>query len=398
MRLEAYFDCAFPATAHRDGIKGKEERFRIGLLRRRRLTMQDPGDDEHKLSRVGVFGLSPNDPAIAEMFFNKSQRIRTVKEFVSQCDDASKVSFKEGVFHTCGMFMHYATVSERLIVLFDNSILQDIIQHSNRLTWRPRYNAILASLAFIEDYCLLDIFSGVTPAIFFEANGGKPVEAEGDFRRVSKLIQDSLASVGLDGSFIGFNTLEQLANATQRIKHDEAEILRLLSEIRSKNWNIGIRVKRGENPLPLPLAVAESGVPDADLAYFNPWHVKWLLMHDIVKRLYAANEQSLAFRDLCKQELDRGLSSILRTRKGRLQGLGDVELFSFCELASQTGNNSPYITMALTFDNALTAWIASRKQVLSLAPSFQGSRIAEQFAAVLEYRYLEGTQEDGEGK
>lgn len=109
-------------------------------------------------------------------------------------------------------------------------------------------------------------------------------------------------------------------------------------------------------------------------------------MYDIVKRLYAANEQSLSFRDLCKQELDRGLPSILRIRKGRLQGLGDIEIFSFCELASQTGNNSPYTTMALTFDNALMEWIASRGQVLSLSSSFRGGSIAEQFEAVLKYR------------
>ena len=125
---------------------------------------------------------------------------------LSQCDNASKASFREGVFHTCGMLMHYATVSERLIVLFDNSILQDIIQHGSRDTRRPKYNALLASLAFAEDYCLLDIFSGVTPAIVFEANGGKPVKTEADFRCVSKLIQHALVGVGLDASFIAFNT------------------------------------------------------------------------------------------------------------------------------------------------------------------------------------------------
>jgi hypothetical protein len=65
---------------------------------------------------------------------------------------------------------------------------------------RSRYNAALASFVFVEDYCLLDIFAGITPAIFFEANDGKPVEAERDFCRVSKLIQDALIGVGLDGS------------------------------------------------------------------------------------------------------------------------------------------------------------------------------------------------------
>ena len=109
-------------------------------------------------------------------------------------------------------------------------------------------------------------------------------------------------------------------------------------------------------------------------------------MHDIVKRLYAANEQSLAFRDLCKQELDRGLSSILRTRKGKLQGLGDIELFSFCELASQDWEQLPIHHDGAYIDNALSAWIHSRSQVLSLSPSFEGSKIAEQFLAVLDYR------------
>ena len=348
--------------------------------------MQRDGDAEDKLGKVGVFGLRRTDPAVAEMFFNKSKRIRMAKEYVSQCDDASKASFREGVFQICDSFMYYATVSERLIILFDNNILQDIIQHSGRNTRKPKYNALLASLAFAEDYCLLDIFGGVTPTIIFEANGGKRVATEANFRSVSQLIQHALIVVGLDTSAIEFNRFEQLVDATERIKHDEDEILRVLSEIRSKDWKMDIRVKRGEYPLPLPLAVAEDSVPDATLRYLNPWHVKWLLMHDIVKRLYAANEQSLAFRDLCKQELDRGLSSILRTGKGRLQGLGDIELFSFCELATQTGNNAPYITMALTFDNALAAWIHSRSQVLSLSPSFQGGKIAEQFLAVLHYR------------
>jgi hypothetical protein len=202
--------------------------------------LANAGGDGDRLSRVGVYAHRPEDPAIAEMYFNKSQRIRTVKDFLSLCDDESRVSFREGVWGTCGMFMHYATVSERLIILFDNSILQDIIQHSDRVARRPRYNAALASFAFVEDYCLLDIFAGVTPAVFFEANGGKTVEAERDFRRVSKLIQDALIGVGLigvglDTSFIGFDTLEQLADATRRIKHDEAEILRLLSESLARN-------------------------------------------------------------------------------------------------------------------------------------------------------------------
>jgi hypothetical protein len=75
---------------------------------------------------------------------------------------------------------------------------------------------------------------------------------------------------GVLRSFIGFSTLEQLADATQRIKHDEAEILRLLSEIKAKNWKIGIRVKRGEYPLPLPLAVAEA------VFQMPVWHISIL--------------------------------------------------------------------------------------------------------------------------
>lgn len=348
--------------------------------------MQGPNDNGDELSRVGVFGIRSENPAITEMLFNKARRVRTAQEFVTQCDEASKVSFRQGVFHICGMLMHYATVSERLIAFFDNNILQDILQHTDRVARRPTYNALMASLAFAEDYCLWDIFGGITPTIIIEANGGRPVETEGDLRKIVKRIGESLISVGLDASFIGFDTVEQLADATQRIKRDELEILRVLSEIRAKDWKLDIRVRRGKFPLPIPSAVAEASVPNATLRYFNPWHVKSLLMHDIVKRLYAANEQSLAFRDLCKQELDRGLPRILRVRKGRLQGLGDIELLSSCDLATQTANNSPYTAMALTFDRPLAAWIHSRSHVLSPSPSFRGGKAAEQFGDVFIYR------------
>ena len=80
--------------------------------------------------------------------------------------------------------MHYATVSERLIALFDNNILQDILQHTDRVARRPTNNALMASLAFAEDYCLWDIFGGITPTIIIEANGGRPVETEGDLRKI----------------------------------------------------------------------------------------------------------------------------------------------------------------------------------------------------------------------
>ena len=131
--------------------------------------MANAGEDGDRLSRVDVFAHRTEDPAIAEMYFNKSQRIKTVRDFLSQCDDASRVSFREGVFSICGMFTHYATVSERLIILFDYSILQDIIQHSDRVPRRPRYNAALASFAFVEDYCLLAAMTLARPNLSVRA-------------------------------------------------------------------------------------------------------------------------------------------------------------------------------------------------------------------------------------
>jgi hypothetical protein len=62
------------------------------------------GEGGDRLSRVGVYGHRREDPAVAELYFNKSQRIKTVKDFLSQCDDASRVSFREGVYSTCDMF------------------------------------------------------------------------------------------------------------------------------------------------------------------------------------------------------------------------------------------------------------------------------------------------------
>ena len=44
--------------------------------------MEDHGERKDKSGRVGVFGLSPKDPAIADVFSNKSKRVRTAKRIV----------------------------------------------------------------------------------------------------------------------------------------------------------------------------------------------------------------------------------------------------------------------------------------------------------------------------
>jgi hypothetical protein len=48
-----------------------------------------------------------------------------------------------------------------------------------------------------------------------------------------------------------------------------------------------------------------------------------------------------------------GSSSLIKIRKGQLKGLGDIELFQYCDIRSQFLSQTPYTYVGLTFDRNL---------------------------------------------
>ena len=93
-------------------------------------------------------------------------------------------------------------------------------------------------------------------------------------------------------------------------------------------------------------------------------------MHMIEKRMYRENKDQPKARNLMYKG-DGTVFSILKPKDGGVEGLGDIELLTYCDLASQTMNNSPEITVGLTYDKRLCETLLERLNHVTIGPSFQ---------------------------
>lgn len=153
------------------------------------------------------------------------------------------------------------------------------------------------------------------------------------------------------------------------IQNDERQIGAALEEVTTRCWNREFSSASGGTRIPLSLADEEC--PNIRLRYFNRWVVKFLLVHMIEKRMYQENKNQTKARRLMVHG-SQTTFSVLRKRTQDVEGLGDIELMTHCDLTTQTMNNSPEITMALTFDERLFDALKERARVAEIGPSVEG--------------------------
>ncbi|MEM5440025.1 hypothetical protein AB4Y32_39965 [Paraburkholderia phymatum] len=277
----------------------------------------------------------------------RAKRHKRVAAFLQSATEQAKEDFVRTVGDLNRSLVHHATVSERLLVFIDNNVLQDVLKHEEEPRRRARFHALLALLMVAEDHYLLDIFACVSPAIVYEAGyrGVRPADV------AYSQVMEALADIGLRTHSVGFNRPAELRKIFRRIRHDERQIRRALDEIRATSWKrdftdkdlLGIRI---------PFAVAEDECPNVRLRHFDPNYVKFLLMHIIEKQMFRENGDQKKARRLMEDPKEKAFS-VIKPHGDGVEGLGDVELISCCDLSAQTVNRTPYITMALTVDGGL---------------------------------------------
>ena len=345
-------------------------------------------DQGRSTRHIDVSGIKAPDAKITTVWYNKSKRQEVLGKFLAGSDETSKEIFLRYLFIHSKMLFNYSSASERLLLWFDNSAIQSVIHRDKSAERSPQFNSLLALLILSEDYLLVDIFCCISPTILFEANHRRTIENATDAKRVITVIDRAMEQIGLETQYVGFFNLKQLIEASSNLKQDEQAIFNAIKSIRNFNWRLdslpGAVYDRVGNT-PLPLSLAEHFTPNIRLTYFDPWYVKYIMMHMIVKELYDANEGVLPFRDYCKQIMNNNMHLVLNLRSGRLNGLGDIELYSSCELGSQTAVRSPYICMAISFDENLNRSLWSRMQTRGPSFGHKGGEPPEVFTSAWLY-------------
>jgi len=337
-----------------------------------------------KTSDVGVFGLGIESELNQRILLARATRAEKIEKFLSEADDERKREFSTALIELDRMLLRYASESERLLAFIDNNVIQDILKRDsiNEPVRGSRFHALLALLMLAEEYYHFDLFACITPAVFYEAawRGNRP------YSEVYGELIDVMAEVGLAAHPVGFRGVKDLTQTFKEIRRDEREIRKALDKINAHSWqsdfssgnNLGMRI---------PASLAEDLCPIVELQYFDPGVVKFLLVHVILKRMYAENGKNTAARKMMPHPKEKQFAILKTKGKDQVEGLADIELLSYCDLSEQTLNQRPQITVALTFDDGLRRSLkmrsVSRAQTSGIVGGDAGKSMAKRAAYMM---------------
>lgn len=214
---------------------------------------------------------------------------------------------------------------------------------------RAQYYAALAFFHFLAARTGYDVRLAVSPANLYEWNGARPLEKEEQFTATLETMHARLTPLGLTPFVIGFRGYREARKHVKSIAKDVKTISAALSYVKAKEWEFNLR--HGES-IYFPPYITDPLVPKMRLKYFSPHYVHLLLRSVIDSRLIQKCPDRYVRANLRVEGVER-MASLLKLRKGRLQGVGDLELLTVCSISSQFYQNKDHTMIGLTFDETL---------------------------------------------
>ena len=310
-----------------------------------------------------VFALPQISELNNKILISKAQREDDIKNFLTNCSQEQEKEFAIAFDKAFGLLHKYLVESNRLIILLDTNAIQDILSSSNDQKREARYFASKAILCFMEDYANTLLWMGVTPTVFYELNGLAPIKSKREYEQIYGKQLKVAIDLGVRVHEMGFRNFSELKVVNKKIYHDAKKIGSAISKINQKDWKTNFENKYGG--ITIPFAIAEEETPNIKLKYFSAFQVKFLLMHQIEKKMYAENKDSQAARNLMNHNLMSSLGRLNKLKKGKLTGLADIELLTHAELSSQSRYKLPTVTAALTYDDNLLESLHERSAMIS---------------------------------
>lgn len=317
-----------------------------------------------------MFALNTETTLEKKIKISRAKRSMRLKAFLESADEEKKRKFLEEMFMLESMLTHYATVSERLLVFIDNNIIQDILKQDVNPERKRRCYSFLAVLALAQDYYLIDVFACISPAVLFEAGGKRNNYSLPQAEKLIASVVDAMADVGLPTHLVGFNSTRDLINIFKKISYDEIQIRAAIDEVVGRCWERDFSISE-HGGIRIPFSLAEEECPDIQLTYFHLPIVKWIFMHMIEKRMYQENKNQPKARKLMTLGNETTFS-IIKSKNVGVEGLGDIELLTHCDLTRQTMSNSPEIVMGFTYDDRLYETLMERSNVVTVGSTHQG--------------------------
>jgi len=295
----------------------------------------------------------------------------SIKKEISKLDTAGRYQVFVHFDWLIMQLFNSSGLKQPYYIFIDNCILQDIKhRHSNGFRFY-RFVATKLFFKYLKDRSGIDVKIAIPASILYEFSGKKSFDTDQEYKSCLEKLYSCLAIFNLDIHTIGFSDIYEANMSIDAIRFDEKKITKLIKNIKKKEWNVELR--KG-NIIKFPMGIAYRALPsDIALRYFNEGYVRWILSSIIEAKIINNRNNDKKVRKDSRHDLIFSLSGLNKMKKGVIEGLGDIDLLSYCDINSQFQNDKSFTCFAITFDEKLfTSFLYRQTLVATHEPIVTG--------------------------
>lgn len=245
------------------------------------------------------------------------------------------------------------------VILLDNSVIQDF-KHAGTSSDKgglrqARATALVAFSHFLDAWNGRGHAVAISPVAVYEHLGRKPLVDRQGAVRVLQELNALLEPTKQRLQLFNASSVEQFVEATQAIQHDADLLFSAACELGEGVWARDLKAPFGAY---IPLGIAEDATPrDLPLRYFSPRLVHHVFSarveQDIISQSMGVSSVKPISSGAISERL-AGLNGLKRDlRKGKIQGLGDLEILQFCSVRHQHLSPATHVFVGLCSDSGL---------------------------------------------
>lgn len=240
-------------------------------------------------------------------------------------------------------------LNRKIFLVLDNSIVQDF-KHLQDQRRRSRAMAYAAFCRFVAQWSDLPSCLAVSPVALYEHGGRKPASSPEDAIGQYFQVQTILRYCGLPVAMIGFDDANTLYSRMLDV-HADADYLEVFAnQIEQSEWERDLRAWHGGEIL--AAALADKAIPeDMPLKYFDPFYIRKVFGSRIEGHIADQSEGVFNHQPIRTGKVTVSLAKLNTiTKKGILQGLGDIDLLQICDISRQYKQPRDNLLLGQTFD------------------------------------------------
>jgi hypothetical protein len=257
--------------------------------------------------------------------------------------------FYKSLHHLLHSYIAGYQLSRKIFLVLDNSIVQDF-KHLEDQRRRPRAMAYAAFCRFVAQWSDLPSYLAVSPVALYEHGGRKPASSPEHAIDRFIQVQTILRYCGLPVAMIGFDDGNTLYKRMLDVHADANYLEVFANQIEQSEWERDLRAWHGGEIL--AAAWADKAIPeDMPLRYFDPFYIRKVFGSRIEGHIADQSEGVVNYQPIRTGKITAALAKLNTiTKKGVLQGLGDIDLLQICDISRQYKQPLDHLLLGQTFD------------------------------------------------